>query len=301
MNDIYSAQTGLRANITKSLGIIIGVAGMLGAFLVSLLTTDDGTVGLKEKAQDPYFWIVWVVIFAIAMTVVMITYKTTKKDAKENDKFVATLKYYKEQKDVAMPHIDLLPDFCNKKNREIYTMIEREVVESADLKYDDFKAGKYDINSLEKWQIKRLKLVKDIKIKKLRSRELTQEYSYSKSNAYSFLPQDEKSNEKSFMTSKVVNRAINTFAFLLVGSLTFSADGWVSAITNSLGILFAWFGAVISANDYVNNELRNRYISKGDLLAEFNSTINNYIQEEKENDKDNNNDSGVPIALGEES
>ena len=328
MNDIYQAQTGLRANITKALGVIIGVTGMLGAFLVSLLKTPEGGLSIKEKASDPWFWVVWGVVFFIAMAVVMITYKTTKKEAKEQPAFAATLKYYKEQKDIAMQHIDVLPTFCEEKNKEIYKMIEREIIESADIVYSTYSPDNYyqpipkwkqkyfeirhitpptDKPYLAKWQAKRLKLIQGIKINKLRSRDLTQEYAYSKNNAYSFLPQDEKSNEKSFLKSGAVNRAINTFAFLLVGSLTFGVSGWVSAITNSLGILFAWFGAVIAANDYVNNELRNRYISKGDLLSEFNNTASKYtapvveqVKEEKKDDKGNNDNSArVPNILGD--
>jgi len=319
MNDIYQAQTGLKASITKALGVIIGVTGMLGAFLVSLLKTPEGGLSIKEKASDPWFWVIWAVVFVIAMTVVTITYRTTKKEAKEQKTFVATLKYYKEQKDLAMKHIDGLPKFCEEKNKEIYKMIEREIIESADLVYEKYKPENYyqpipkwkqiyykmahitpanDKPYLEPWQAKRLKLIKNIKIKKLRSRDLTQEYSYTKNSSYSFLPQDEKSNEHSFLMSGAVNRALNTFAFLLVGSLTFGASGWVSAITNSLGILFAWFGAVIAANDYVNNELRNRYISKGDLLSEFNNTAEKYIKEEK-SDVDNNNNSGLSNTLGD--
>ncbi len=278
---VYEISTGIKANITKILGIVTGVTGMLGAFLVSLLRSPEGDLSIAKKASDPWFWVVWAVIFALALSVILITYKTTKKEAKNASSFVSTLKYYKGQKDLAMVNIDRLPAFCAKKNKEIYEMIEREIVESADLVYADYKNNKY--TELEKWQIKRLKMIEKIKIKKLRSRDLTQEYSYNQNTAYSFLPQSEKDNERTYLMSSAVNRALNTFVFLLVGSLAFGVDGWVSAITNSLGILFAWFGAVISANDYVNNTLRNRFIAKGDLLTEFNNDFVT-IKEEIKND-----------------
>lgn len=294
---IYEAQVGFRAGISKALGIIIGVAGMGGAFLVSLLRSPEGELGLKEKASDPWFWVVWGVIFFIAMGVILTTYKITKKEAKDQEKFVGTMMHYKAQKDKAMENIDLLPFFCDDKNKDMFSMLEREIVESADMLYDKFKADGYrkpftwwmwlwykiirknppnDKIYLEKWQVKKLKAIKEIKIEKLRSRDLTQEYSFDKNKSYSFLPQDEKTNEKSFMVSGAVNRALNTFAFLLVGSLGFSLIGWVSALTNAIGILFAWVGAIITANDYVNNTLRNRFISKADLLQEFNSTVDKY-------------------------
>ena len=93
---------------------------------------------------------------------------------------------------------------------------------------------------------------------------------------YSHLPPDEKTAEKSFVRGKMITRALTTFAFLLVGGLTFSWVGWVSALINAFGVLFAWAGAIIQGNDYVNNVLALRYIGQTDLLDEFNANVDDY-------------------------
>lgn len=275
-NNLYGQQKGIRAFIANSLGSIIGIGGVIGAFLVTLLKNPDGEIGVRDKLFDAWFWVIWAIVFFIAVAVAITNYKVAKRDAKNSVDFINTLNNYADKKEKALKHIDLLPEFVIIKNKEIRNMIIRDIVESADLVYSKYLENKYDLADLEKWQIKRLDLIKKIKIKTIKSKDLTQEYVYQKNVTYSFLPPDEKSGERSFVMKTSITRAINTLAFILVGGLTFTMIGWVAGIINAFGIIAAWIGGIIQGYDYVDNVLRTRYIAKSDLLDEFLNWISTY-------------------------
>jgi len=273
--NIYERQEGFKNWFQRNLGSLAGLLGMVAAFFVSTLDNTDGQFNFKEQVTSLKFWITWAVVFGIVLIVSNTNYELTKKQAKEEDKFMSTMKYYGETKKETMKHIDLLPAFAEDKNRQIYKTLEREIVESADLIYDRYKNGEY--TDLEEWQLKRLDEIKKIKIKKLRSTDLTQETLISSKKVYSFLPEGESEVTKKRNKGLAVKRAINTFAFLMIGGLTVSLIGWVAGITNAFGVASAWFMSIISARDYVENGLRQRMIAKADLLSEFNETWEKYV------------------------
>lgn len=274
---IHQFQSGMKAFISQIMGVLIGVIGILSAFLVSLLGDFDGDVSIKDKLGDGWFWVIWAVIFLIAISVAITTYRITRTEAKQSQDFQDARGKFLEAKTKAMDDIDLINIFTTDKNKEIANIIEIEFVESADLNYEKYKNGEYDIKALDRWQKKILKNHKKVKIKRLRGKDLTQEVDSGRANkVYSYLPQSERENERNFVLSKSVTRAINTFAFLIVGSLSFTMIGWVSAIINGVGILLTWVGAVLSAYDYVNTTLIARYVAKTDLLNEFVGLVPKY-------------------------
>lgn len=279
VNQIYKVQIGFKSFMSQIMGIIVAIGGMLAAFLVSLLSDLDGSADIGDKVKDPYFWIVWAIIFAIALMVAITTYRLTKREAKEGEEFKEARTNYLEAKKKVMPNIDLVPYFCVEKNDEIYKIIEREIVESADLIYELYKKGHYNVKELERYQRKRLKKIKKIKIKRLRAKNLTQETDSKGDYKYSFLPQSEESNERVFLLTKSVSKAVNTFVFLVAGSLTFTMMGWVSAVINSFGILMTWVGAILSAYDFVNTTLIIEYVAKTDLLNELDDNVPKYRAE----------------------
>ena len=276
--NVYQSREGLKYWFSKWLGVIVGVFGMIGAFLVSLLTNVQGGIDLKDKVTDLWFWVIWAVVFFIAIAVSIVTYRVSKRDAKNDSSFIATMKHYKEQKDSAMINIDLLPYFTSDKTKELYVTAEQDIVQDANLDYVRYKNGDYNLENLEDWQKKKLREISQIKIAKLKPRDLTHESSESKGNAYSLLPKDEKTAEMSYISSTMISRSVNTFAMLLVGSLAFSYSGWLSACINAIGILFAWGGSDLAGETFILNDLRSRYIAKADLLQEFNQTVDKYIK-----------------------
>lgn len=297
-SQIYQFQSGMKSIIGKVAGYLIGIFGMLGAFFVSLLSSPEGTISVKDKLYDGWFWLIWGVIFVIAITVWFTNYRVSKAEAKKDEEFLGTLDYYKEKKDQAMPYMDVVNGFCVHKNKEIFDTIEREIVESADLNYVRYKNGEYKLDELEKYQKKRLKRIRKIKIKKLRGRDLTQEIHTRKNNTFSFLPKSEEQIERQQLLSTMVSRAISTFSFMIIAGLSFSMLGWVSAIVNAFGIFSTWIGSIVTAYDVVLGTLRVRYIARADLLDEFYNTRENYMekleQEDiiEENENDNNNNEG---------
>lgn len=282
---IYQFQSGIKNTINKIASWVVGIGGMLVAFLVSLLSNPDGTVSVKDKFTDLWFWVIWVVVFTIVMVVWITNYRIKKAEAKKEQEYLDTLEYYKTKKDQAMPFMDIATPFCDFKNKEIFVMIEKEIVESADLNYKKYKNGEYKIKKLERYQIKILKQIKKIKIKNIRGRDLTQEIFNNKNTTFSFLPKSEKEVEIQQMVSKGFSKALMTFGFMIVGTLSFSIFGWVSALTNAFGVLTAWIASGVLAYDFVLTTLRMRYIAKADLLDEMYNTRHKYLEPKSANNE----------------
>lgn len=262
-------------------GVIIGLVGIIAAFFASLMVTEaNGNISAVDKLTSASFWIVWAVVFFIVLSVWTTNYRATKKEAKNDDSFKMALKHYSEKKNAVIEHADLLPQFAQYKNKEMRHFLERIVVESADLVYAKYKNGEYDLKSLSDWQRRRLKNLRKIKIRNLSGYDLLQEHQFSKKLTYSFLPQDEKTAERVGIAKTGITRAINTFAFMFVGGFVFAMSGWVAGLINAFGVLSAWIGAMVSANQYVESVLRQRIIGKADLLTEFDEWVKKQLVEE---------------------
>lgn len=282
-NKIYTTTNGFRKFMASASGVIIGVVGIIAAFFASLLVTDaEGNVSAVDKLYSVSFWIVWAVVFFIVLSVWTTNYRATKKEAKNDDQFKASLKHYSDKKNAVIEHADLLPKYAQHKNEEMRLFLERMVIESADLVYVKYKNGEYDLKSLEKWQRRRLRNLRKIKIRRLSGYDLLQEHQFSKKLTYSFLPQDENTAERQGIAKTGITRAINTFAFMFVGGFVFAMSGWIAGLINAFGVLSAWIGAMVSANQYVESVLRQRIIGKADLLTEFDEWVKKQLTEVKE-------------------
>lgn len=282
-NKIYASTNGFRKFMASASGVIIGVVGIFAAFFASLLVTDaEGNISAIDKLYSVSFWMVWAVVFFIVLSVWVTNYRATKKEAKNDDQFKASLKHYSDKKNAIIENADLLPKFAQHKNEEMRIFLERIVVESADLVYAKYKKGEYDFKLLEKWQRKKLRNLRKIKIRRLSGYDLLQEHQFSKKLTYSFLPQDENTAERQGIAKTGVTRAINTFAFMFVGGFVFAMSGWVAGLINAFGVLSAWIGAMVSANQYVESILRQRIIGKADLLTEFDEWVKKQLTEVKE-------------------
>lgn len=274
MSQVYTEVSKFRRLMTSASGLIIGVVGIFAAFFASLLITDvDGNFSAVDKLSSISFWIVWAVVFFIVITVWVTNYRATKREAKCDADFQNSISHYSNKKTAIIDKTEYLPQFAQFKNQEMKMFLERIIVESADLVYAKYNEGYYDLKKLEKWQRKKLKNLRKIKIKRLTGYDLLQEHQFSKKFTYSFLPQDEKTAERIGMVKTGFVKAINTFAFMFVGGLVFAMSGWVAGLINSFGVLSAWIGAMVSANQYVENILRQRVIGKADLLTEFNEWV----------------------------
>jgi len=281
MSNIYTSTNGFRKFMASASGVIIGLVGIIAAFFASLMVTEaDGNISAVDKLTSASFWIVWAVVFFIVLSVWTTNYRATKKEAKEDDNFKSSLKHYSEKKNAVIEHADLLPQFAQYKNKEMRHFLERIVVESADLVYTKYKNGEYDLKSLSDWQRRRLKNLRKIKIRNLSGYDLLQEHQFSKKLTYSFLPQDEKTAERVGIAKTGITRAINTFAFMFVGGFVFAMSGWVAGLINAFGVLSAWIGAMVSANQYVESVLRQRIIGKADLLTEFDEWVKKQLVED---------------------
>ena len=280
-NKIYTATNGFRRFMASASGVIIGVVGIFAAFFASLMVTEaNANITAVDKLTSLSFWMIWSVVFFIVLSVWVTNYRATKKEAKNDDNFKSALLHYSKQKDSVIEHTEYLPQFAQYKTSQMRNYLERNIIESADLVYAKYKNGEYDIKSLAKWQRKRLSNLRKIKIRELSGYELLQEHQFSKKLTYSFLPQDEKTAERYGIVKTGFTRAINTFAFMFVGGFVFAMSGWVAGLINAFGVLSAWIGAMVSANQYVESILRQRIIGKADLLTEFSEWVKKQVIKE---------------------
>lgn len=269
-NKIYTATNGFRKFMASASGVIIGVVGIIAAFFASLMVTEaDGNITAVDKLTSLSFWMIWSVVFFIVLSVWVTNYRATKKEAKNDESFKLALKHYSDKKNIVIEHAEYLPQFAQYKTAQMRLYLERNIIESADLVYAKYKNGEYDLKSLAPWQLKRLANLRKIKIRELSGYELLQEHQFSHKLTYSFLPQDEKTAERYGIMKTGFTRAINTFAFMFVGGFVFAMSGWIAGLINAFGVLSAWIGAMVSANQYVESVLRQRIIGKADLLTEF--------------------------------
>ena len=277
MADIYTSTSGFRKFMTSASGVIIGVVGILAAFFASLLVTDiGGNINAVDKLSSVTFWLVWAVVFFIVLSVWTTNYRATKKEAKVDSSYQNSLVHYSQKKTAIIEKTEYLPAFAQHKNKEMKEFLEQIIVESADLVYSKWKNKEIDLKSIESWQRKKLRNIRKIKIRRLTGYDLLQEHQFSKKLTYSFLPQDEKTAETHGIIKTGFVRAINTFAFMFVGGLVFALSGWVAGLINAFGVLSAWIGASVAANQYVENVLRQRVIGKADLLTEFAEWVKTY-------------------------
>ena len=273
---IYTASTSIMSFIATWAGLLAAVFGMVTIFFVASIQP-DGSVDLKETLYNHAFWVLTAVTVTIAVTVGLINYRSTKQKERESDDFTATRVAYKQAKDKVADHFDTLPDFCADKTTQLRLLVIRDRVESAGIKWSQYDpySGKNCLCLredvvLETWQKKLLKKANAVKVKPLRAKDILQEESVKRNGYKTFLGPDERSLERKFIGTnlavRIVSIALTNFVFGLGVVLT----NWVTGLANALGVLLALVGAIVTGVEHVRGPLRQRYITKTDLLTEFN-------------------------------
>lgn len=235
--------------------------------------------------QDERYYILWALVFILALTVAVINYKQTVNNQKEGRKFKSTLIYYQEQKKNSENITQHLPNFCNFKNKQAYENKKREIIENADIDYDYYNSVRFNYDKLEDWQKKRLKKIKKIKIKRLTQSDLLQEHNGKVGRKVVLLPISEEEHFKGFVVKKVITNIFSLGVGGLVIGFGFKFGNIGLGLTFGSMVISSWISAVFTAIDFVNNTLRNRFIAKGNYLKEFYNTKDKYINVKEENPK----------------
>ena len=260
-------------------------------FVISDVDSETGEVkdwhfaydgGIEFVFSDSKYYIMTGFTIIVSLYVSYVNYKSTVKYVMGTEKFVKTLNHYQKKKTEIEPYTEFIPDFCIYKNNQMYEMVKRDIVESADITYERYTSPNFNVKALEKWQRKKLKNIKKIKIKKLRSSDLLQETSGNISmKRASLLPASESEQQTKFLVKNAITKALSigmsglTFGFGIV------LGNWVLGITYASMVFTSYISSVISATDDVNNKFRNRYIAKADYLNEFNNIKSRFIKKKQ--------------------
>lgn len=89
------------------------------------------------------------------------------------DSVKTTNKLYASTLEKISPISHLLDDYCEKKNDETYKRLQRKIIASARIKYEDFLENNIDETKLDKDQIIKLRKARKIKITPLSAAALT--------------------------------------------------------------------------------------------------------------------------------
>lgn len=237
--------------------------------------------GLDYVFQDYKYYVLTALTIAIAMYVSQINYVSTVRNNMENDKFKGSLRYYQEQKEKNHTNTQYTPNFCSYKNKQAYENAVRDIVEEAGINYDNYILKDFDKTKLDKWQIRKLKKIRKIKIKRIYSSDLLQEKGYN-SRKVIILPMGQKEHQSRFLISGGIQKTITSALSGLVVSFGIVLGNWYLGLAYGATIFFSFVSAIIIATDFTNTTLRNRFIAKGDLLNEFYNIKEMFIPKKEE-------------------
>lgn len=224
--------------------------------------------------------------YLFALYVSMALRRLGKKSGKESGIFLSALKYLAEAKNNIKDIMYLLPVFLQHKNKQALEDAKKHYLEAKGLVYALYQKGYYDNKKdLPETQRNALKQVSKLKITTLTSTDLLAEHSKKKSYDSLYLGIDEKTDERVSSMQMLVSKAVLPIitSYFAVQVVLGESLIW-GAIQVSI-ILVIGVAHYMEGEDYIITELRNRQISKADLLIEFKNTYDNkralFVEEEE--------------------
>lgn len=233
--------------------------------------------GIQYVFMDYKYYVLTAIVAVIAIFVSYINYSSAVNSSKNTAKFTNSLIYYKDAKAKVRGFFHLIPLFCIDKNKERTDIAVRDIVEEAGLIYEDYIDNKIDKTQLEEWQIKILKRIKKIKIKRLHSTDLLQEKTKS-GKTIRMLPLGESENQRNFLITSSFQKIISIALSGVVVAFGVVLGNWTLGATYGFTIAMGAVTAGIAGSDYAYNVLRNRFITKADYLIEFYDVKEKYIE-----------------------
>lgn len=250
--------------------------------IISWYWAYDG--GLGYVFSDYKYYVLVSITFIFSLFVAVVNYNSTIDKGIKTETFNKTLLFYQKRKEKVAGYTQYLSLFCSFKTKEAYIEEKRNIVEGANLDWDDYVNKKINLEDLEKWQRKNLKKIEKIKILKLSPTDLLFETRYSGSKIR-LLPQSQDEHKKVFMYKSVATKFITSFASGLVAGFGIILGNWVLGLILGFAIIISAITSIISAADYVTHTLKNRYIGKSEFLGEFDNVKEEYKKQYEENKK----------------
>ena len=139
------------------------------------------------------------------------------------------------------------------------------------------KDKKINFDELEKWQKKKLKKIRKIKIINLYATDLLQDGNLV-TKKIRMLPKDQNNLQLGFMLRGAFQKSLMAFLSGLAIGFAVKITDWLMGVVYGFQILMSFVTAVATAVDHTNTILRARVIAKGDYLNEFYNVKEKYIE-----------------------
>lgn len=278
---VYNLNKGITGFISSWTGIIAGFIGALVIFFVASIKP-DGSIDLAQTLLSPAYWILTGVTISVVITVSIINYRSTRQKERETPQFISTLQEFKKAKDDVRDHLDVLPLFCADKTTQAREELIRDLLEQAGyqwkhyIMYDKSLAEMLDDLQPDDWQLSILQKIPSIEVEPLRARDVLQE-DFAEGKARGFLGPSAKQLEGKFVKSNMVSKVASVLLTSLVFTMGVTLSNWLTGAANAFGVISAIIGAITAASDDTKGPLRDRYITRINLLIEFKSVLPRYI------------------------
>ena len=201
-----------------------------------------------------------------------------------NEKVIATNELHAKEVEGINDKIDYLDDFCYEVTENTLKKIQIKYLNRAGIKYLDFKNRTYDVEKLDKDDLKYISKAKKVHITPLMASDLTSDDNREDDPLY--LGRTKKqymkwSTVKGAASKVLVALVFGIYTARLVQDFQISQLIWTALQI----IIFLIFGAIKMMQSYffITDELRNRKIRKIDWLSKFKIWVQNKEKEELEN------------------
>lgn len=236
--------------------------------------------GLDYIFHDYKYYVLVGLTLVFSIFVSIVNYNSTLDSVFETSKFKKSLGYYQEKKSAISQYTQYIPLYCSYKNKQAYEDKKREFVEDANINWETYNSKEFNIKVLERWQKRKLRKIRRIKILRMRSSDLLQEQSFS-TRKVRMLPEGPTEHKTKFILIGSVQKLITTAMSGLIAGFGIIIGNWPMGLVFAGTIIMSHISSIVTAADYGMNTLRQRFIGKGDHLLEFNNMKERFIKEEE--------------------
>jgi hypothetical protein len=241
--------------------------------------------GLDYVFTDYKFYVLTSITSVVSIYVAYVNYITTTRSVMGTEIFSKTLKHYQDKKQKIEKYTQYIPDFCVYKNKQAYENAKRDIIEEAAINYEIYKKNEFNFDffkTIAPWQKNILKKIQHIKVQKIHSSDLLQEYGGGGVNyKIEMLPQGQKEHQRSFVWGGILQRIFTSALSGLTVAFGIVLGNWVLGLTYGISVFISFVSAIVIATDYVTTTLRNRFLAKADLLNEFDNIKEMFMKNEQ--------------------
>lgn len=278
MNDELNVRQKVGVFVKDSLLAIILVLSLIAFALKEVIL-------LKPSEEFDWYRVVasGIITYIFAVYVYVVLGELGIKKGKNSNQFQSTMQDLSKSKNDIVMFVDKLPIFVAYKNRQALKEVRTNILSECAMTYERFENGYYkkhydELSDLEK---QAFNMATNIRIKLITARDLLSEntmkekFALSKKKRYEvrYNPLKMGRTEEQFAASRVAKKLFTKLIYpFLFSYLTIQSIVWGNLLYGCIqAILILLGGSInyISSEDYVINELRNRFISKADFLKEF--------------------------------